>query len=54
MTDGRSRLSNAAPSATMPNTCGVNSAIAVRRLAQSQFAPLPSQAMPTADCSMTR
>ena len=36
-TDGRSRLSSAAPSATMPNTCGVNSAIAVRRLAHSQL-----------------
>ena len=36
-TDGRSRLSSAAPSATMPKACGVNSAIAVRRLAHSQF-----------------
>ena len=34
--DGRSRLSSAAPSAVKPNDCGVNSAIAVRRLAQSQ------------------
>ena len=51
--DGRIRLSSAAASAASPNACGVNSAMAVRRLAHSQLSrPLP-QAMPTDDCSIT-
>ena len=51
--DGQIKLSSPAPTATSPNTDGVNSDIAALRLVQSHvFNPVP-QAMPTADCSIT-